>query len=93
MLQNARCIAFFPAMLPSPGYYPASPTLFLSCVPPSACPGADIAAVRTAFALAMATNGSEGYILDAMEAFFAVNVSTMTGATSDQNAVRAPSTA
>ena len=44
--QNAQCVAFFPAMLPLPGYFPASATQFSICVPPSACPGVDVSAVR-----------------------------------------------
>ena len=33
-------------MLPLPGYFPASATQFSICVPPSACPGVDVSAVR-----------------------------------------------
>lgn len=43
--QNAECIELFPVPLPLPTFFSQSLTVFVSCVPPVACPGLDSAAV------------------------------------------------
>ena len=53
---NAQCLAYFPTMLPLPGYYPSSATTFVACVPASACPGVDAAVVQASLASADAAD-------------------------------------
>jgi hypothetical protein len=47
--QHAECVALFPQPLPMPGFYAASLTTFISCVPADACPGVSASAVAAAF--------------------------------------------
>jgi hypothetical protein len=53
--QNAECVALFPLPLAAPGFYPASLTEYVSCVPPGACPGVNSTAVAVAFSVPLAT--------------------------------------
>lgn len=48
-MQNAECLALFPLPLAHPGFYPASLTNFVSCIPASACPGADSTALAASY--------------------------------------------
>lgn len=70
--QRAECIDLFPVPLPKPGFYP-SPTSFTefeACVPSTACPGVDAAAVADAYSVLLASvaSGSRdmGTLLDAL---------------------------
>ena len=57
--QNAQCVAFFPAPLPLPGYYPASFTDIVACVPPTACPGIDASQVSASLLQQSSLVGSD----------------------------------
>jgi hypothetical protein len=54
-------VALFPVPLARAGFYPASLTEYVSCVPSVACPGADASAVREKFANPLAS-GRLGYV-------------------------------
>ncbi len=57
--QNAECVELFPVPLPKPGFYAESARSLSACVPPTACPGVDPAAVRTAYQRLLDTGGEE----------------------------------
>jgi hypothetical protein len=57
--QNAECVDMFPVPLPRPGYYPATLTEFVACVPSAACPGVDTTSVQSAYARLLGTRGPD----------------------------------
>lgn len=59
MPQNAECVDMFPIPLPRPGYYPATLTDFVACVPPAACPGVEPVGVQAAYTRLLGTGGPD----------------------------------
>ena len=93
VMQNAACVALFPAPVPLPGYYGLSLTNFQSCVPASACLGVDASAVQAVVTQQLAGSpGSSGSLHTVYDSFMALTLPHSNASTGHQNGSNAVST-